>query len=166
LRAEFLREGPELARVCDLINRAYAAGEVGLWRPGTDRIWLSELAPIARRGELAVVRDAAGRILGSIRTSTGTLGLLAVEPDVQGAGTGRALVAFAEHESAARGATTMHLQLLVPIDGEHPFKRRLHDWYSRLGYEVVGRKAFALAEPAAAEHLIVECDLVDYEKPL
>ena len=96
----------------------------------------------------------------------GHLGLLSVDPALQGGGVGRELVAFAERRSREAGATAMGLQLLVPRDGEHAFKSRLHDWYSRLGYRVVGRADFGATHPASAPYLAVPCDLLEYAKPL
>ena len=41
----------------------------------------------------------------------------------------------------------MRLQLLIPRDGTHPFKERLHSWYSRLGYRAIGAEDIAKALP-------------------
>jgi hypothetical protein len=60
----------------------------------------------------------------------------------------------------------MRLTLLVPRVGTHPFKARLHEWYTRLGYRVVGRRDFADYLPESAALLTTPCDLVEYEKPL
>jgi GNAT superfamily N-acetyltransferase len=162
---EFVTGGPDLEAVLPIVNAAYAAGEDGMWKPGADRINLEQLRAVAEKGELAVARRD-GAVVGCIRTRPGYFGLLSVDPSVQGAGAGRELVAFAEERSRAAGATTMHLQLLVPRAGEHPFKVRLHDWYSRLGYEVVTRVPCEVSLPDSVPYLAIPCDLVDYEKSL
>jgi GNAT superfamily N-acetyltransferase len=145
--------------VLPLVNGAYAAGEAGLWRPNTDRIWDEELRALIERRELAVARRG-GAIVGCVRVGAGELGLLAVASAHAGTGVGRALVAFAEETCRARGARAMRLHLLVPRAGSHPFKRRLDEWYSRLGYRMVGRRA------AEFESLAAPCELLVYEKPL
>jgi hypothetical protein len=47
-----------VAEPSDLVNRAYAAAEHGLWRDGIDRTTPAETAAAVRDGEL-VVADAA-----------------------------------------------------------------------------------------------------------
>jgi GNAT superfamily N-acetyltransferase len=143
--------------VLPIVNAAYAAGEAGLWRAGAQRISAEALREIAACGELAVARRD-GAVVGCVRVSDGELGLLAVAPSAHGSGVGRALVAFAEERN--RGAGSMRLELLVPRTGGHPFKHRLHAWYSRLGYRVVGRR------DADFGGLAVPCELLVYEKPL
>jgi hypothetical protein len=58
------------------------------------------------------------------------------------------------------------LKLLVPRTGTHPFKARLHAWYSKLGYRVTARLDFADELPQSARLLTAPCDLVIYEKAL
>jgi ribosomal protein S18 acetylase RimI-like enzyme len=148
-----------VAAVLPIVNRAYAAGEEGLWMPGSSRISIDDLRALAAAGDLAVARRS-GEIVGCVRVGAGELGLLAVASGAAGTGVGRALVAFAEDLVRARAQRTMRLVLLVPQTGTHPFKQRLHEWYTRLGYVVVGSR------PAEFEGLAVPCRLVDYEKPL
>jgi GNAT superfamily N-acetyltransferase len=136
-----------------------------LWVPGRERVTAEELADFISRGELAAAYDGE-RPVGCVRVTTGEFGLLAVARDATGRGVGRALVDFAEAASRARGARAMRLELLVPREGTHPAKVRLHEWYSRLGYRAVRRDDFAAAYPEAAQWLAVPCDLVGYEKPL
>jgi GNAT superfamily N-acetyltransferase len=151
-----------------MINAAYAAGEEGLWKPGTPRVFEQDVRAMVEAGEiLTVERD--GELAGSVRVrrlddDTGELGILSAARD--GSGVGRELVAHAEDWARGQGLTRMRLQLLVPRDGTHPFKTRLHDWYTRLGYEVVGRHDFADVLPEPATYLLTPCDLVDYEKAL
>jgi GNAT superfamily N-acetyltransferase len=145
--------------VLALVNAAYAAGEAGLWQPGARRISAEELRELIARGELAVARRD-GAVVGCVRTTPGRLGLLAAAPSELGTGVGRALIAFAEEFSRARGARAMQLELVVPREGSHPFKRRLQAWYARLGYRPAGRRPFEV------ESLAVPCDALVFEKPL
>jgi ribosomal protein S18 acetylase RimI-like enzyme len=151
-----------------MINAAYAAGEEGMWHPGTPRVFEADVRAMLDAGELLTV-ERDGALAGSVRVraldeTVGELGILSAARE--GSGAGRELVALAEAWARERGLTTMRLQLLVPRTGTHPFKQRLHAWYSRLGYRVIGREDFADAVPEAAPYLTAPCDLVNYEKAL
>ena len=94
-------------------------------------------------GEIAVAR-VDGVVVGSVRVrrldaETAELGMLSVDPQAFGAGTGRALLTFAEQH---HGTPFMQLELLVPRGAPHPQKVRLHEWYSRLGYRWISQREF------------------------
>jgi len=151
-----------------MINAAYAAGEQGMWRPGTPRIFETEVRALVDAGELIVVRRD-GAIVGCVRvhaldSATAELGLLSAAR--VGSGIGRDLVALAEAWARERGLARMRLTLLVPHTGTHPFKARLHAWYSKLGYRPIARRDFADELPQSAPLLPAPCDLVVYEKAL
>jgi GNAT superfamily N-acetyltransferase len=150
-----------------MINAAYAAGEDGLWPPNTPRVFDYEVQEMVDREELRFLhRD--GELVGLVRVRklderTAELGLLsAARLD---SGVGGELIRLAEDWARERGLPRMRLQLLVPRDGEHPFKVRLHKWYSRLGYRAIGAEDVAKALPDI-EKTAVPCDLVTYEKVL
>lgn len=150
-----------------MINAAYAIGEEGLWEPGTPRVFESEVRELVHAGELLLCRRD-GEIAGCVRVhaldaATAELGLLTAAR--AGSGVGGELIGLAEGWAKARGLARMRLQLLVPREGTHPFKLRLHRWYTRLGYRVIGREDFAVAVPHAAP-TTEPCDLVNYEKAL
>jgi N-acetylglutamate synthase-like GNAT family acetyltransferase len=161
------------ARVSELvrlINAAYAAGEVGLWLDDTGRTDEGEIAAAVRAGEM-LVATIDGRTVGCARVraldaTTGEVGLVAVGPEAWGSGVGGRLMRTAENLMRTRGATSMRLVLLVPRGSVHPAKQRLHDWYTRLGYTVVGSQPFEDAVPHAAPHLATPCDLLLFRKPL
>jgi GNAT superfamily N-acetyltransferase len=158
---------PELVR---LINRAYAAGEAGLWREELGRTDETEIAEAIRAGQM-LVAAAGDRIVGCLRTraldaSTADIGLIGVDPEAWGGGIGRALVDAAENLARARGATTMQLELLVPRTGTHPDKKRLRNWYTRRGYAVVRRIPFEDFVPHAAPLLSAPGDILVFTKPL
>lgn len=145
-----------------MINAAYLAGEQGMWKPNEPRICPRTVAELLKAGELLVL-ERDGELAGCIRVrelddETGELGLLTAAR--QGSGIGRELIAAAEDWARERGKTRMRLQLLVPKQGEHPFKVRLDGWYRRLGYEPREREDFP--HPGLA----VPCDLLNYEKGL
>jgi GNAT superfamily N-acetyltransferase len=158
---------PELV---SLINRAYARGEAGLWRDDPGRSDEAEIAEAVRAGHMLVAL-AGGRIAGCLRTrvldaSTSEVGLIGVDPDAWGGGTGRALVDAAEDRARAHGATRMQLELLVPRTGTHPDKERLREWYSRRGYAVVRRVPMEEYLPHVAPLLSAPGDILVFAKPL
>ena len=159
-----------LAALGEVVNEAYARGEGGLWREGTERISDEDLRALAAAGELAAARED-GRVVGCVRVTsldarTAELGLLAVAAERTGSGVGRALMDFAHDVARGRGHTAMRLTLLVPKEGSHPFKVRLDDWYRRQGYRVIGRADFAATHPEPARFLLAPCDLVTFERAL
>jgi GNAT superfamily N-acetyltransferase len=159
-----------VAALRGIVNEAYARGEGGLWRQGTERMADEELRALVAAGQLAAARED-GRVVGCVRVTaldprTAELGLLAVAGERAGSGVGRALMAFAHDLARGRGHTAMRLTLLVPREGSHPFKVRLDDWYRRQGYRVVGRADFAAVHPEPAAFLVVGCDLVTFERAL
>jgi GNAT superfamily N-acetyltransferase len=118
-----------------------------------------------------LVARVEGLLVGCLRTraldaTTSDVGLIGVHPEAWGAGTGRALVDFAEDRARDRGATTMRLELLVPRTGVHPDKERLRDWYTRRGYTVVATIPFEDYVPRAAPLLSAPGDILLFEKPL
>jgi ribosomal protein S18 acetylase RimI-like enzyme len=151
-------DAPDVARI---INAAYHAGEPGIWSEGWTRTNAGAIEELIERGEIAVAR-IDGRVVGSVRIrrldqDTAELGMLSVDPEVFGTGAGRALLTFAEQHY---GTDYMQLELLVPRGDPHPHKERLHEWYSRLGYQEISRREFdepLLAAPA---------DLRTYRKSL
>jgi predicted N-acetyltransferase YhbS len=152
-------DAPAVARI---INAAYDAGETGIWQAGWTRTTPAQAAELIAAGEIAVARDDDSRVIGSVRVrrlseDTAELGMLSVDPEAFGTGAGRALLTFAEQH---HGTPFMQLELLVPRGAPHPQKVRLHDWYSRLGYEQISQREFdepLLAGPA---------DLRTYRKSL
>ena len=132
----------DAAEILRIINAAYDHGEAGIWEPGWARTQLDDVERMVDAREIAVLR-ADGRILGSVRIrrldeDTSELGMLSVDPAAMGAGAGRALLAFAEQR---HGTPFMQLELLVPR-APHAHKQRLHEWYSRRGYDLVSEREF------------------------
>ncbi len=70
------------------------------------------------------------------------LGMLSVDPERQGEGLGRRLIAAAEAEGRSRfGATRMEMSVIVQ-------RRELIDWYIRCGYAETGEtRPFPAADP-------------------
>jgi ribosomal protein S18 acetylase RimI-like enzyme len=152
----------DAADVARIINAAYHAGEPGIWHDGWTRTTPSAVEQLIEAGEIAVARGDDGRVAGSVRVrrlddETAELGMLSVDPAAFGTGAGRALLDFAEQH---HGTPFMQLELLVPRGAPHPQKVRLHEWYSRLGYEWIAQREFD--EPL----LIGPVDMRTYRKSL
>jgi hypothetical protein len=150
-----------------MINAAYEAGERGLWPPNTPRVFEHEVQQMIDNDELLFAyRD--GELAGLVRVHalderTAELGLLsAARLD---SGVGRELIDLAEGWAREQGLERMRLKLLIPHEGTHPFKQRLHSWYSRLGYRAIGTEDVAKALPDI-EKTVIPCDLVTYERVL
>ncbi|HEV7721331.1 MAG TPA: GNAT family N-acetyltransferase [Iamia sp.] len=165
------RDGALVARLADLVNDVYVVAEAGLWRDGARRTSRDEMAELIAAGQILVAREPEGRIVGLVHVhpvaeDADGLGMLVADPDRRGVGIGRALVAFAEHHSRARGRRAMHLELLVPREWRHPAKDILGSWYGRIGYRVISVGAMDDTHPHLAPLLATPCDLQLREKPL
>lgn len=152
--------GVEVA-LARIVNAAYDTGEVGIWRPGWQRVTADRMRELVAADEIAVAWDGDTPV-GCVRIQrldehAAMFGMLSVDPAAHGSGLGRALIAFAE---GAYDVAEMELELLIPRGAPHPSKVRLHDWYTRLGYRQVGRRDFE--EP----DLTRPADLFVYRKNL
>ena len=153
-----------------IINDAYAIGEAGLWLDGATRTDAVEIAEAIKSGEM-LLATGDGRIEGCARVqplteTTADLGMLAVTPERWGGGAGRVLVHTAEDLMSSRGVTTMQLELLVPMGWVHPEKKRLRDWYTRLGYEVTRSASFDDVAAHLRPQLRVPCEFLIFHKRL
>jgi GNAT superfamily N-acetyltransferase len=160
-----------VAALTSIVNEAYATSEGSLWARRTERISKADFAATIERGEIGVAWADGDRPVGCIRLrrlddDTFEFGVLAVDPSERGRGVGDALVRWAEEEARARGATTMELKLLEPLEGTHDFKVVLAEWYERLGYERVGAHPAEEGWPEAADELAVPCRFAVFQKPL
>jgi len=153
-----------------LINRAYTAGETGLWVKGTTRTTRAGIADAVRGGGM-LVATLEGRIVGCgyvrlLDTTTADLGLVSVAPEQWGSGVGGEIVRSAEDLMRSRGVATMQLELLVPRGWVHPEKDRLRTWYARLGYRIVRSAPFEEVATHAASELATPCEFLVFWKPL
>lgn len=82
-----------------------------------------------------LLAEADGRLVGCIQLQrTGTaahFGMFAVEPTLQAAGTGSALLAHAEDLARSQGCATMDLEVIAQRDA-------LIAWYERRAYQRTG----------------------------
>lgn len=152
---------PLVRQVAELLVAAFAELAPGSWNTLSEA--LEEVAESFGPGRLSrVALNAAGEALGWVGAISGyggnawELHPLAVRPDVQGRGIGRALVRDLEEQVRQRGALTLYLGAddetartsLAGVDlypdvlaharrlsnpGRHPY-----GFYARLGFVVVG----------------------------
>jgi len=116
-----------------LIQRAFAAMEGRIDPPSS----LNRLTPegLAKSPEVWVLGDPPRACVVLTPKPDGLyLGKLAVEPDLQGQGLGRQMVAFAEARARALGLPQVELETRVELTENHRF-------YLSLGYAEAGRSA-------------------------
>ena len=134
----------DIARLHALIERAYR-GETARagWTheadmiegPRTDAATLQGLIESADEEIFVAVQDS--RIIGCVQVSDkgdglAYLGLLAVDPEIQASGLGRAMIAFAEQEAMSRfGARAMEMTVVSK-------RPELIAYYERRGFVATG----------------------------
>jgi ribosomal protein S18 acetylase RimI-like enzyme len=102
---------------------------------------------IADPAQRMIVAESDAVIVGCVQTAnhgngTSYLGYLTVDPNLQGAGLGRALVVAAESEARSTfGAASMEMTVIRQ-------RSELIAWYERIGYRQTGeRRPFPLDDP-------------------
>ncbi|KIW07353.1 uncharacterized protein PV09_02199 [Verruconis gallopava] len=161
-----------------LVNNVYREHERDLFVQGYKRTNVDEIRSFIQAGEIAVLyapstSDAAGqeRPIGCIRIqrlspTLGEFGMMAVEAEYRGNGFGKELVRFAEEQCRRSGSTAMQVELLFPTDFEHAFKKRLFEWYTRMGYTLIKLGDFQDDYPHLAKLLRGPIEYRVLEKPL
>ena len=170
LEADVAEELALARAVTDVVNRAYAHSEVGLFATKIERTGIDDVRmSISRRETAAAFLE--GAVIGSVRSraldgQTGWFGALGVDPAVRGRGFGEALVRFVEDDAAAAGRSAMQLEVFEsqPI---HPHLNWIREWYERRGYRETSRQPLAALYPEDAARLLVAVmDVVTMRKPL
>jgi ribosomal protein S18 acetylase RimI-like enzyme len=104
-----------------------------------DRINAEETRAFMETGKFLIAQDSdgfSGCVYLEICKDRGYLGLLAVEPQRQGTGLGRKLVAAAEDDFRAAGCCAVDLRVISQRTPLPPF-------YRRLGYVEIGTAPFS-----------------------
>lgn len=144
--------GPsDVAALARLINRAYAIEAAFV---DGDRTSEPELVDLDQRGDFLVIDRVGGGLAAAVYVranqadgARGYLGMLSVDPDLQGLGLGRRLVALAEALCAARGCTAMDLQIIN-------LREELGSWYRSLGYHEVGTAPYTHRDAKRPLHFV------------
>jgi ribosomal protein S18 acetylase RimI-like enzyme len=122
-------------RLIPLINTAFAIEDF-LEGTRTDDGRLSEAM---EKGEILMAEDADGKLLGSIyierRGKEAYLGMLAVDPALQGRGVARTLMQEAEGRFRSEGIEAVEIIVLN-------MRPDLMPLYRKLGFEVTGTEDF------------------------
>lgn len=159
-----------LAPAVDVVNRAYAHAEVGLFATKIERTDIDDVRTSISRGETAVA-VLESEVVGSVRAraldgQTGWFGVLGVDPAAHGRGFGEALLRFVEEDATAarRGAMLLEVLESQPI---HPHLKRMREWYERRGYRETSRLPLEALHPEDAARLLVAAmDVVTMRKEL
>jgi GNAT superfamily N-acetyltransferase len=131
-----------------LVNRAY---DVEHFFVRGDRVTPESVQHDLDVGTVFVV-ELAGSLSACVFTSLdgprGYFGMLAVNPEYQGQGLGRALIRFVEQHAAARAATTMGITVV-------DVRTDLIAFYQRLGYQPTGTAPYVHRPVIQPVHFIV-----------
>lgn len=125
----------DLNAIVHLINQAYLVESHFVSAP---RIDAEAVSARIDAEEMLVLRDPE-RVIAtahmSIHGGSGHLGLVSVEPSMQGQGLGRRIIAIAEALAIARGVAQMQLQVVN-------LREELPPFYQTLGYQETGTAPF------------------------
>ena len=163
----------EIKHVYDLMVYAYSETEKEIWGADYKRLELDEFRVFIENGEIYIA-CLNNIIVGSIHvfavdSSAYTFSLLNADFSKKGNGIGSALVAEAEKIARIAQAESMHIEVLRPRDFVPPQKKKLHDWYQSMGYDLVHSASFLDLKPDKvdkAKKLIVPSSFDCYLKTL
>jgi GNAT superfamily N-acetyltransferase len=167
----------------DIVNAVYGETEGNIFVDGYQRTNAEDMRKFIRAGEIGVAylpisspeqttaatqqRQAIGCIrIQQLSSTHGEFGMMALDARYRGGGFGREMVRFAEEHCRGIGLSIMQLELLVPQDFEHAFKKRLQEWYMRMGYTLIKLGRFKEDYPQLAALLKGSCEYRVFEKPL
>jgi GNAT superfamily N-acetyltransferase len=148
IRVAEAHEAEEILRVT---NAAYRVEKFFI---DTDRLDPERLAALLAKGVFLVTDGLAGCVYVELRGERAYFGPLSVDPERQGAGTGRLLVKAAEDYARDHGCRYMDLRIVN-------LREELPAFYRRLGYAVTGTEPFPETEPTK-----LPCHLICMSKEL
>jgi ribosomal protein S18 acetylase RimI-like enzyme len=168
----------ELVRgLVDVVNRAFYAGDEGLWSrdiaftsPDELRSWVAADEMVAAfaptpTNEHLPVGAIRTRSASDLNTTEAWFGTLTVDPGYGGRGIGRQLVDHVEAEASANGRTVMNIEALI-ADPPHEGLERIFAWYQRRGYREVGRQDPSGVFPEFMPFALTTLDIIRMQKPL
>ncbi len=141
--------GADIPALTRLINAAFLVEQFVF---EGDRINAEETKAFMNSGSFLVAEDSAGLaacVYVQVRQDRGYLGLLAVNPRLQGTGLGRKLVAAAEDYFRAKRCRAIELRVISQRTPLPPF-------YRHLGYAEIGIAPFSPSlDPKVPGHYII-----------
>lgn len=147
-------DAPALA---DLVNRAYA---VERFFVDGERTTADEILGLFQSGSfliLETIETKGSRLAAAVYVEpsheTGYIGMLSVDPSLQGMGIGTRLVRIAEAMCEAMGNTSVRLRIVN-------LREELGRWYRSLGYHEVG------TAPYTHRPVKKPCHFVEMQKPI
>lgn len=127
-----------VSRIVELINEAYRWSEAEQWTHAKERTDSVEIRDLLDAGALFLAKQGetlAGVVKVEERSpGIGGFGMLATSSEILNQGIGGALVSAAENWMRKRKISEIEIEI-VHAERPNAHKRRLHDWYTRLGYE-------------------------------
>ena len=150
--------------LCTIINGIYHELEAGFWAEGYERIHFGDLKKMITKKELAICSENS-ELLGcahikKLNHQTSLCAMLVAMPHHRGKGVGKKMLRFAEDVALKKGCKTLRMELLSPVEWEHPEKVKLDNWYNRLGYERGNSTPFEAVHPIQAKQLLTLCNYV------
>lgn|ERR1700733_6712723 len=150
-----IAQNADVDAIARLINAAFIVERVAF---DGDRINTQAVGELLNKGAFLLAEDAAG-LVGCVYVEVSGvrsyLGLLSVDPERQGMGLGRWLVAAAEDYSRKAGCNAMDLRIISPR------AESLLPFYQQLGYTETGTAPFSSdLQPK------VPCHYITMAKPL
>ena len=149
-----IAEAGDAEALTRLINTAF---QVERYFLGADRIGLEEVRHRLARGKF-ILAEEDGQLTGCVYVEASGdrayLGLLSVEPSLQGTGRGRQLMEAAEDHGRAAGCRFMDLRVVN-------LRTELPSLYRKFGYIETGVMPFP-----EEVHTLVPCHLLIMSKPL
>lgn len=145
-------EQSDLDAIAKLVNSAYRGEHAKKgWTTEADmidgtRTDVAALSDVIKRPDTVILKyERNGTIVGCVelRTSNGKLylGMLTVEPSIQGGGIGKEMLKAAEDFARSQKCRSVYMTVIT-------IRQELIDWYKRHGYVDTGeRKPFAFNDP-------------------
>ena len=172
------RDTDNIEDIVEIVNVAYSNGEKGMWKdPKAKRTDEIEVKNFIHDKKIIVGRLRSDHrvIVGCIYCDTtfsksvGELGMLSVSQSFTLRGIGSLLIRSAEEHCRKNGCASIRLEILQPKDIDHPFKKFLHGWYTKLGYVKTKTETwgvFTKMFPKIVKLLAVACNFNVYMKKL
>jgi len=160
----------QLSFIEAMVNDVYEESEKLFWKKNHQRTSVAHLKKHLKYSELIVAfadeEIAACVVIRNVDASTCIFQMLTANPNYKGKGLGSLMLAEVEEEARRRGAHTMRLELLEPLDQVIQDKVFLDSWYRKVGYAPVKRCSIDDIHQGESENLAIACDVVVYEKAL